>query len=89
MMGVALSGPTFFHGENMSVVHITQRPESVLNKKSNSICYHAVRESAAMGDSIIGHVPSVENTADIFTKVMPGGQKRNHLIHLLLHDFCD
>jgi hypothetical protein len=40
MMGVTLSGPTFVYGDNMSVVHNTQRPESVLKKKSNSICYH-------------------------------------------------
>jgi hypothetical protein len=67
----------------------TQRPESVLKKKSNSICYHVVRDSAAMGESITGHVHFVDNPADIFTKVVPGGQRRNHLIHLLLHDLCD
>jgi hypothetical protein len=49
MMGVALSGPTFVYGDNVSVVHNTHRPESILKNKSNSICYHAVRESAAMG----------------------------------------
>jgi hypothetical protein len=38
IMGVTLSGPTFVYGDNMSVVHNTQRPESVLTKKSNSIC---------------------------------------------------
>jgi hypothetical protein len=89
MMGVALSGPTFVYGDNMSVVHNTQRPESFLKKKSNSICYHTVRESAAMGEPIIGHVPSVDNPADICTKVVTGGKKRNHLIRLLLHDLCD
>jgi hypothetical protein len=89
MMGVALSGPTFVYGVNMYVVNNTQRPESVLKKKSNSICYHAVRESAAMGESIIGHVPSVENPADICTNVVPGGQNRNHLIRLLPRDLCD
>jgi hypothetical protein len=89
MIGVTLSGPTFVYGDNMYVVHNTQRPESVLKKKPNSICYHAVRESAAMGESIIGHVPSIDNPADICTKVVSGGQKRNHLIHLLLHDLCD
>jgi hypothetical protein len=88
-MGVTLSGPTFVYGDNMSVVHNNQRPEYVLKKKSNSICYHAVRESAAMGESIIGCVPSVDNLADICTKVVPGGQKRNHLIRLLLHYLCD
>jgi hypothetical protein len=89
MIGVALSFPTFVYGDNMYVVHNTHRPESFLKKKSNSICYHAVCESAVMGESIIGHVPYVDNPADICTKVVPGGQKRNHLIHLLLHDLCD
>jgi hypothetical protein len=89
MMGVTLSGPTFVYGDNMSVVHKTQRHESVLKKKSNSICYHAVRDSAVMGESIIGHVPSFDNPDDICTKVVRGGQKRNHLIRLLLHDLCD
>jgi hypothetical protein len=41
-----------------------------------------------MGESIIGHVPSVDNPADIWTKVVPGGQNRNHFICLLLHDLC-
>jgi hypothetical protein len=71
------------------VVHNTQRPESVLKKKSNVICYHAVRESAAMGYSIIGHVTSVNNPADICTKAVPDGQKRDKLIGLLLHDLVD
>jgi hypothetical protein len=89
-MGVALSGPTFVYGDNiMFAVHNTQRPESVLKKKSNSIFYHTVCESAAMGESIIGHVPSVDNTADICTKVVSSGQKLNHLIRLLLHDLRD
>jgi hypothetical protein len=89
MMGVTLSGPTYVYWDNMYVVHNTHRHEYVLKKKSNSICYHVVRESVSMGESIIGHVPSVENPADICTKVVPGGQKRKHLIRLLLHDLCD
>jgi hypothetical protein len=89
MMGAALSGPTYVYGENISDVHNTQRPESFLKKKSNSICYRALCESAAIGESIIGNLPSIDNPADICTKVVPGGQKRNHLIHLLLHDFLD
>jgi hypothetical protein len=43
MMGVTIDGPTYVYGNNMSVVHNKQRPESVLKKKSNAICYHAVR----------------------------------------------
>jgi hypothetical protein len=74
MMGFTLSGPTFVYGEIMSVVHNTQRPESVLKKKSNSICYHTVHESAAMGKSIIGHVPSVDNPADIALRLCRVGR---------------
>jgi hypothetical protein len=33
IMGVALSNPIFVYGDNMSVVHNTHRPESVLKKK--------------------------------------------------------
>jgi hypothetical protein len=89
MMGVAIDGPTYVYGDNMSVVHNTQRPESVLKKKSNAICYHTVREYTAMGDSIIGHIPSVNNSSDICNKAVPGGQKRDNLIGLLLHDIVD
>ena len=50
MLGVPISGLWYFYGEIMSVIHNTQRPESTLKKKSNCICYHAVRESVAMGE---------------------------------------
>jgi hypothetical protein len=56
MMGVAISGPSCIYGDNMSVIHNTQRPESILKKKSNSICYHAIREAVAMGECVTGHI---------------------------------
>ena len=89
MMGVELSGPSFIYGDNMSVIHNTQRPESMLKKKSNSICYHAVRESVAMGESLTGHVKMAENPTDLATKVISGGQKRDHLVQMLLYDIAD
>ena len=49
----------------MSVIHNSSKPESVLRKKSNSVCYHAVHESVAMGESLVGHKPSKENVATI------------------------
>ena len=54
----------------MSVWHNTSRPESVLRKKSNSVCYHAVHESVAVGESLFGLIPSNENVADLMTKVL-------------------
>ena len=71
IMGVPISRMSLIHGGNMSVIHKTQQPESTLKKKSNSICYHAIRESVAMKESLTGHVPSVDNPEDIFTKVVP------------------
>ena len=37
MMGVMLSGPSYINGNHTSVIHNTQRPESVLKKKSNAV----------------------------------------------------
>ena len=73
----------------MSVMHSTQRTESTLKKKLNSICYHAIRESVAMKESLTGHVPSVDNPADICKKVVPGGATRKHLIGKVLHELYD
>ena len=86
MMGVPIEGPTHIYGENMSTIHNTQCPESQLKKKSNSICYHAVREAVAMGELLTGHVRTDENLADILTKVVGGGQKRKSLVQMYLYD---
>ena len=50
MMGVPLTGPTYVYGDNMSVIYNTSRHESTMKKKSNSICYHAMREEVASGE---------------------------------------
>ena len=75
----------------MSTIHNTQHPESQHKKKSNSICYHAVREAVAMGEMLTGHVKTDENPADILTKAVSGGQKRKNLVqmYLLLYDIHD
>jgi len=88
MMGVPIAGPTSVYGDNMSVIHNTQKPESTLKKKSNAICYHAVRESVAMGESRTAHVATKENPADIATKITAGAT-RKHLVSMLLHDIYD
>ena len=56
MIGIPISGPIYIHGDNMSVIHNTQRPEYTFKKKSNYICYQAVLDSVAIGESITGHV---------------------------------
>ncbi len=89
MMGVEVDGPTLTFGDNMSVIYNTQRPESTLKKKSHQICYHAVRESAAMGEMLTGHVRSEDNPADLGSKLVPSGVTRNKLVGMWLHDIVD
>ena len=62
----------------MSVAYNTSRPESVLKTKSNSVCYHALHVSVAMGKFLVGHIPSSENNADLMANVTYG-QKRSYL----------
>ena len=89
MMGVPITGPTNVYGDNMSVIHNTQRPESTLKKKNHSICYHFIREAAAMNEIRTAHVDTNENPADIATKIIPKGTKRDHLVSLILWDIAD
>jgi hypothetical protein len=49
MMGVPLSGPCYLYGEHIYVSHNTQCPESMLKKKSNSICYRGMKRRHLVG----------------------------------------
>ena len=89
MMGVKVHGPAWTYGDNMSVIKNTQSPESTLRKKSHQICYHAIRESVAMDEMRTAHVRSEENPADLGSKIIPGGVKRDYLVGMLLHDIVD
>ena len=88
MMGVPVSGPSYIYGNNMSVIYNTQRPESTLKKKHNSICYHAIRESVAMGESLTSHIPTQWNLADLLTKILYG-MKRKGMVEGILYDVYD
>jgi hypothetical protein len=82
MMGIPIEEPIYFFGDNMSVIHNTQKPESTLKKKSNSICYHFCRESVAMGETMTAHIKN--NPADICTKLIPGGIKRDRICDMII-----
>ena len=88
MMGVPISGPTYIYGVNMSVINNASKPESTLKKKSNSMCYHAICESVAMDESRVTHIPTNNNCANLATKVLPGGIKRNTLISNVIYDIA-
>ena len=88
MMGIPLSGPLLIYGYNISMIHNTQRPDSTFRKKINSICYHAIRESVAMGESMTAWVPTGKNPADLLTKVLYGSKWR-HIVGNVMHDIYD
>ncbi len=61
MMGIPIDGATHIYGDNMSVINNTSKPESVLKKKNNTVCYHTVHESVAKGESLTTHIGDDEN----------------------------
>ena len=87
-MGILISGPSYIYGDNMSVVHNTSRPESVLRKKSNSVCYHTVSELVAIEKSLVGHITSKENVTDLMTKVFYG-KKQKYLVINIFYDIYE
>ena len=88
MMGVNIDGPNYVYGDNMSVIHNTYKPGSVLKNKSNFICYYFVREAVAMRKFLTTHVPTARNWADLLTKVL-FGKKRRELVQGVLFDIYD
>jgi hypothetical protein len=88
MVGIPIAGPTYVYGDNMSVIHNTQQPESTLKKKNLSICYHTVCKAVAMGEILMSHVPTKNNFSDFMTKVTYG-RKRHHLVGSVLFDIYD
>ena len=88
MMGVPLNGPTYVYGDNMSVIYNTSRPESTLKKKSNSICYDAVRETGASGKFLTTHCKTRDNCYDMMIKVLSGHKKRYN-ISRIIYDIWD
>jgi hypothetical protein len=88
IMGIPIAGPTYVYGDNMSVIHNTQRPESTLKKKNLSICYHTVHEAVAMGEILTSHVRTKNDFSDFMMKVIYG-RKRRHLVGSVLFDIYD
>ena len=83
MMGVPLTRPTYLYGDKMSVIYNTSRPESRVKKKSNSICYHAVREAVASGECFTMHCKTRDNYYDMMTKLLYGQKKRDTVARIL------
>ena len=88
MMGVPIEGPIYVYGDNISIIHNTSNPASVLNKKSNSICYHFVREAVAAKECFTRHIPTLQNLSHLLTKVL-FGHMRHNLVQGIMYDIYD
>jgi hypothetical protein len=88
IIGIPLSGPTYNYGDNKSQVTNSSRPELTLKKMCNSICYHAIRELVAVGETLLTHIRTGENLADFLTKTTSGAKCRK-LVSGVVHDIYD
>jgi hypothetical protein len=88
MMGIPLTGPSYIYRDNKSQVTNSSRPKLTLKKMCNSICYHAIRESVAMGESLITQIKTNDNLSDFLTKTTSGA-KRRKLVSRVVHDLYD
>lgn len=70
MMGVPLDGPTSGFCDNESVFKNASMPQSSLNKKHNSICYHRCREAVASSSIRIAFEKGIDNLSDCLTKFL-------------------
>ena len=68
---VNIKGPANVYCDNGSVVSSTAHVEGRLNKKHLAICYHCVHECWAQGILRITKIQGEDNTADLFTKLLP------------------
>ncbi len=88
MMGVPIDGPSLIYSNKKSAITNSSRPEPVLKKKCNAICYHACRKLVAMDESHFAHISTHDNWADFLTKVTSGPKQRD-LVRNVLYDIYD
>jgi hypothetical protein len=72
MMGVPIDGPASIYCDNQLVFKNASRPESMCNKKLNSIAYHHTREAQAAETVHMAWESGESNLSDLFTKLLPG-----------------
>jgi hypothetical protein len=88
MTGVPIDGPSYVFCDNQSVIANSSRPESLLKKKWNAIAYHPVRESCALKEILICNLLTDQNVADLMTRALPSGERRDTLVERLLYDIA-
>ena len=78
----------YIYGDNKSVlVNLLNlgTPHSQMQKKSNSVVFHHVREGFAVDEWRTTYINTHENIADLIIKNLPSGIKRTKFCKMLLH----
>lgn len=70
MMGVPIDGSASVYVNNDTVMKNSTIPSSTLQWKHNAICYHCVREAVASKIFHVTYIPTDQNLADMFTKMI-------------------
>ena len=79
-----IDGATGVLVDNETVVKNSTIPSSTLQKIHNAICYHFVREAVAAKIIRIAYIPTDQNLADMFTKII-GAVKLKQLVKKILY----
>ena len=85
MMGIPVDEPSFMFGDNQSVLANTDNPASTIKKKSQSICFHFIREGCSRDEWRTSYVKICDNIADLLTKSLPNGENCWHFVNKILH----
>ena len=79
MFGIPVDGPIDIYCDNEGVVKNASIPESTLQKKHNSVCYHRVREAAAANICRVAKEDGKTNPADLMTKTTQSTMDKRRL----------
>ena len=85
MMSVACEGLAFACGDNQSVSCNSIVPEITLKKKHQIIECYLVREGVERDEWRTVCAKTNENEADLLTKTLPSGEKRNNFVRKVFH----
>ena len=85
VLGVKVPDNSYIYGNNLSIIHNTQSPESNLKKKINEICCSSLNEYFATSKYLMAHIMSIENVSDLMTKLLCG-HKWRYLVRQFLYE---
>jgi hypothetical protein len=82
-LGIPVTRPTLFMGDNKSVMTNVGNADSQLQKKHVAISYHLVREAVAAKIILPFHIAGDHNPSDILTKMVATEAFHRHARTLL------